>query len=72
MIDFLKTNPYVTKDQYMWEWTIPQIKLASFDFSHVVYLSEKDNTNKDATVINSGEDLINDLGIPVHLFKNKD
>lgn len=56
----------------MWEWTIPQIKLASFDFSHVVYLSEKDNTNKDATVINSGEDLINDLGIPVHLFKNKD
>lgn len=72
MIDFLKTNPYVTKDQYMWEWTIPQIKLASFDFSHVVYLPEKDNTNENVTVINSAEDLMNDLGVPVHLFKNKD
>ena len=41
MIDFLRLNPYITKDEYMWEWTVPQIKLASYDFSHVEYGSSE-------------------------------
>lgn len=69
MVDFLKQNPFVTREEYMWEWTIPQIRLASYDFTHVKYLSEEENKNKkNKTVtktINSAEDLINDLGFPI-------
>lgn len=69
MVDFLKQNPFVTREEYMWEWTIPQIRLASYDFTHVKYLSEEETKNKkNKTVtktINSAEDLINDLGFPI-------
>lgn len=69
MVDFLKQNPFVTREKYMWEWTIPQIRLASYDFTHVKYLSEEETKNKkNKTVtktINSAEDLINDLGFPI-------
>ena len=37
MVDFLRLNPYVTREEYMWKWTVPQIKLASYDFSHIEY-----------------------------------
>lgn len=67
MVDFLRANPYVTREEYMWEWTIPQIRLASYDFTHVKYLSEKEVKKKNTTTktINSAEDLINDLGFPI-------
>lgn len=69
MIDFLRANPWCSREEYMWEMTIPQIKLASIDFSHVEYLSEKTKSNrhKDDPVINNGDDLknLNDLGIPI-------
>ena len=67
MVDFLRANPYVTREEYMWEWTIPQIRLASYDFTHVKYLSEKEakKKNKTTKTINSAEDLINDLGFPI-------
>lgn len=71
MTDFLKTNPYVTKDEYMWKWTIPQVKLSSFDFTHVETTratDKKKKSDKNATRINSGEDLIADLGIPQEVF----
>lgn len=41
MIDFLKAHPNVTRDEYMWEWTVPQIMLASYDFTHIVYLKDR-------------------------------
>lgn len=41
MVDFLQKNPYVTKEQYLWGWSVPQIKLASYDFTHVVYTNGK-------------------------------
>lgn len=69
MTDFLKSNPHVTKEAYMWEWTIPQILLSSYDYTHVVYLSERETEKKNVTVINSAEDLMNDLGFPI--FKDK-
>ena len=61
MIDFLKANPYVSREEYMWEWTIPQIKLASIDFTHVKYTDDK----KKKSDIFDGSQPINDLGIPI-------
>ncbi|MGM9970074.1 MAG: hypothetical protein ACI35S_06740 [Anaeroplasma sp.] len=53
MVDFLKSNPYVTREEYMWEWTIPQIKLASLDFTHVIYI----DNDKPKSKIVDGSDL---------------
>ena len=41
MIDFLRANPFVSKEEYMWKWTIPQITLSSIDFTRVEYKKEK-------------------------------
>lgn len=69
MIDFLRSNTWCSQKEYKWGMTVPQIRLASMDFTHIEYLSDnakKTNGNK-ATVINSAEDLknLNDLGIPI-------
>lgn len=64
MIDFLKAFPFVTKDEYMWEWTVPQVKLASADNTHVRYLSEKEAERRKATR-HDGSDLMNDLGMTI-------
>jgi len=75
MIDFLRANPYVTKEEYLWHWTIPQIKLASYDFSHVEYLSEeqakKEKARRNAIVLDNPMDLVNDLGLPIFNKKKK-
>ena len=65
MTDFLKANPYVRRDEYLWEWTIPQIRLASYDYTHVEYLSEKEIEKKKRKSIDSAEDLLNDLGTSI-------
>lgn len=64
MIDFLRANPYVTREEYLWEWTIPQIKLAMYDYTRVEYLDTDDEKPKEKIVarIDSAEDLLNDLG----------
>ena len=41
MIDFLRANTFVSKEEYMWKWTIPQITLSSIDFTRVEYKKEK-------------------------------
>ena len=68
MVDFLKNNPYVSKEQYMWEWTIPQIRLASYDYTHVNYLSEDEAKRKKVALktitYDNPNDLVKDLGIP--------
>ena len=64
MIDFLKAFPFVTKEEYMWKWTVPQIKLASADNTHVMYLSEKQAEMR-KTKRHNGNNLRNDLGITV-------
>lgn len=71
MTDFLKANPYVTKEEYLWDWTVPQVKLSSFDFTHTVFLSEEEAKKSKAKKIDSADDLINDLGIPITALKNK-
>lgn len=70
MIDFLRTNTWCSQEEYKWQMTIPQVRLASMDFTHIEYLSdsEKQNENlQNAKVINGAEDLknLNDLGIPI-------
>lgn len=65
MFDFLKAFPSVTMNQYMWEMTVPQILLAQHDTTHIEYLSEEQAKTQKTKVINSAEDLINDLGFPV-------
>ena len=67
MMDFLKAYPSVTKDEYMWSWSVPQIKLAAFDFSHVVYLTDKQKEKRKAKTIDINH--ISDLGIPI--FEDK-
>lgn len=65
MMDFLRANPFVTMEEYKWKLSIPMIRLMSVDFTHIKYLSEKEQMMQGATVINSAEDLFNDLGAPV-------
>lgn len=70
MIDFLRANAWCSQEEYKWQMTVPQVRLASMDFTHIEYLSdnEKQNGNlQNAKVINGVEDLknLNDLGIPI-------
>lgn len=73
MIDFLRANPWCSQDEYKWRMTVPQVRLASMDFTHIEYLSDDEKKKnggknlKNATVINGAEDLknLNDLGIPI-------
>lgn len=66
MVDFLRQNPYVTREEYLWEWTIPQIRLASYDFTHVRYLSDKEaEKRKKEKTYENPMDFVNDLGIPI-------
>jgi hypothetical protein len=67
MIDFLKENPSVTKEAYMWEWTVPQLKLASMDRTRVKYLTEKEIEAKKSKQYSSNniDEIKSDLGIPI-------
>lgn len=71
MIDFLKAHPNVTREEYMWGWTVPQILLASYDFTHIVYLPQdrrkggKGGRVSDKKTYDSPMDFVNDLGLPI-------
>ena len=69
MVDFLRANPYVTREEYMWELTVPQAMLARYDYTHIEYLSEEEaKAVKNASKVKSYDnpkDLVNDLGIPI-------
>ena len=59
----------MTREQYMWEWTIPQVRLATYDYTHVNYLSEEEakaaKKAKNVKSYDNPQDLVNDLGIPI-------
>ncbi len=69
MIDFLKAVPGVTKDEYLWGYSVPQIELSLFDQTRVEYLSEEqakiEKAKRCARYLDSESLLKNDLGIPV-------
>lgn len=69
MIDFLKVVPGVTKDEYLWGYSVPQIELSLFDQTRVEYLTEEqakiEKARRNARYLDSDALLSNDLGIPV-------
>ena len=68
-MDFLKANPFMTMDDYLWKYSIPMLKIMGMDNSHVNYLSEKQAKNHGfKTVDMNGKDvkeLNNDLGVKI-------
>lgn len=66
MVDFLRANPYVGKEEYLWEWTLPQVHIAAADFTYTEYLSEKQAKAADKGVVyENPEDFLNDFGMPI-------
>nr|DAE19726.1 MAG TPA: hypothetical protein [Myoviridae sp. ctuID12] len=74
MIDFLRANTWCSQEEYKWGMTVPQVRLASMDFTHIEYLdddkryaNEKTRNLSNATIIRGADDLknVNDLGIPI-------
>ena len=73
MVDFLKANPYMSVEDYMWKYSVPMIKIMGMDNSHVNYLSEKQAKNrglKNIDLNKSVEELNNDLGCKIQ-FPNE-
>ena len=74
MVDFLKANPFMTMEDYLWKYSIPMIKIMGMDNSHVNYLSEKQAANRGVKTVNvnnkSVEELNNDLGTKIR-FPNE-
>lgn len=68
MVDFLKAFPFVSMDDYRWKLSVPYIRLMSVDNTRVHYLSDEQIKRKNATVINSVEELVNDFGIPIDML----
>lgn len=72
MTDFLKENTWCSLHQYQWELSVAQIRLMSFDFTHIEHLDTDKSRKppeslKNAKVIGSVDDLknLNDFGIPI-------
>ena len=64
MIDFLRSNTWCSRDEYLWKMTVGQVRLSSFDLSHVQYLNKN---KKKVSKIGSAYDLknLNDQGLPI-------
>lgn len=74
MMDFLKTYPFITMEQYYWGLSIPMIRLMAYDATKIHYLSEKQakkqKAKKNAVHIDDPMDLRSDIGAPI--FKPKE
>ena len=66
MVDFLKANPYVTMDDYLWKLNPCLIKLMAMDNTRVHYLSEKAAKKKGKVFDGSNLDALkNDLDVVI-------
>jgi len=69
MIDFLRANTWCSQEEYKWGMSIPQVRIASMDFTHIEYLSDKaKNGSAGGAITIEGEgDLsrFDSLGIPI-------
>lgn len=69
MMDIIKNIPSISREEYLWQWTLPQIQLAMNDMTQTIYLSdkqaEKTNKKKDVKHYDNPQDLVNDLGLPI-------
>lgn len=48
MVDFLRSNTWCSRDEYLWGMTVGQVRLSSFDFSHVEYGNKDKKKRKSA------------------------
>ena len=73
MVDFLRSNTWCSREEYLWEMTVGQVRLSSFDFSHIEYCNKNDKKKK-VSKIESADDLknLNDLGLPIINKKDND
>ena len=71
MVDFLKANPYVTMDDYIWNLNPCLVKLMTIDNTRVRYLTDKEKERKKSMVYDGAKGATNDLGIPIFTGKNK-
>lgn len=69
MIDFLRANPWCSREEYLWGMSVAQVRLAAVDFSHIEYLKTKEEmqeaAKKRSVDLESDVDALNDLGIPI-------
>lgn len=70
MVDFLKANPFVSMEDYLWKYSMPLIRIMGMDNSHVNYLTDKEKeVRKHKTVDTRGmsvNELNNDLGVKIN------
>ena len=64
MVDFLKANPFISMEQYIWVMNPAMIRIMTADNTHVRYLSERELRNKNAKM-SDGSNLMSDLGVPI-------
>lgn len=69
MMDFLKSFPSLTVEDYYWKYSHIMIQLMIRDATKVIYLSEKQvkklKTKKKSVRIDDPMDLIADTGAPI-------
>lgn len=64
MTDFLKANPFISMNDYLYKLSIAKTTLIANDFTHIQYLSEKQiekMKEQKAPVISSAQDLMSFL-----------
>lgn len=61
-----------TIEDYKWNLNPRMIRIMCADNTRIHYLSEKQAQRKNAVVIDSADDLMNDLGMAIDIGKNKD
>lgn len=66
MVDFLKSFPFISLEDYLWGYSIPMLRIMGIDNSHIRYLSEKQAKNRNTPVSSgnnqSAQDLAKSLG----------
>ena len=66
MVDFLKANPYVSMEDYLWKYSVPYLRLMAADNTRVHYLSDKQVEQRKTTRIGGNSSVpMTDLGIPI-------
>jgi hypothetical protein len=64
MVDFLKANPFISLETYMWGVSVPMIRLMALDYTRAKYLSDEEVAMKIAKDIDL-DNLNNDFGVPL-------
>jgi hypothetical protein len=64
MVDFLKANPFISLETYMWGVSVPMIRLMALDYTRAKYLSDEEVAMKKAKDVDL-DNLNNDFGVPL-------